>query len=1576
MKIPYKSPLIGNIRQALTGLQGYDSMALELIQNADDGEARTIIFDIRDNGLYVENDAPFSSCGMRGPDCPWESDGDPKGRLRACDFHAISMVGSGNKYGESSLIGRFGIGFVSVYQITDNPIIRSGTTQLMLDPASGENSVERIAEVDGSSFELPWVTNEKSRTREALYASAVEHDVCVKMFAALEQTTKSSLLFLKHLQAIEILRQGAPAVGVSLRRKDSYLTVSYEPDGNQKSWYLIEADAAQKADTLKDKFHALKRLRRQTEQQIAFPLDGSPDIEGLLYAYLPTLQSTLLPCHINADFFPEQDRRSIVLSGEQGERYWNEMLLEVAAETITDNLSELRTVLAPENLWSFITAAFEARDQPAFDVFWKALSSKAPGSDIVWTSDERWVKPSSAKIPPRETSSEDENALTRIGLDLVHDCVRRHWNALQSLGGGRLTISDLIEALEIWQEVQRDSDIAGGADAIERYIQPLWATMERLLPSESEAIGGNEEFFQRLGKIQFIPNWEGDLLAPSELYRAPSSLTNEQIEKHVLGTPLVSEKIKAYPKLWELMDELDIVELASFLAERIGDGESAKKELGTESGRLKQFYRFLAEYPRQEEQDQPTAHVLRDVPFLRGASGFLKPREAVFPGGFHDPIGKFEILDAAAFDSRGEEFVSDVLGVQKLTFQNYVLEYLPRLLTDGISRAQYTSLIEEIIDHRDLLQNEEVASALKESPLVLTEAGTFTTPDQAYFRTDDLTLLLGTEPDVWVDRTALPTGQHEYAQALFENLGMTQTPPAAHIVKRIEEIVTDDPTDQARELVQRLFIFLAQQFQKWEEEESVDLEELENLRYISWLPASQNGEADRENWHEPSELYQPFRSAGFLSQVAVLDLRGVRNNPGSAKLLDFLDMPPEPDTDAVVDHLLHCMNSGEAANDTIYQILFQRLSNEDDIPAIDQLKDQTCIFDPATSRYLKPKQVFWSLPHLGQFGFQATPRMGAQRELFEHLGVQNEPDHEAYAEVLIEIAENFGRKSEPVSTSIRAIHELCTIKLSEFVADDPNAADPILDRLEKTPFLLTNDGTLAFSHEIAVCDSNWLAEPFGEDLLSRLVDPVPELRHLYQRLGIKLLSQVVEIEPDRLNELHHLDEISSLLHERTDLLLWLLGNLPRGKIHEMRDILNSVELISTDDIQIRSKFLLDDPEIVSSPRTAMSFYNRDDRRLYVHENSGPSFWSNAFKALLNTLLSGDEVGDLRNLIFIAASVAKASSLADAQEELEEAGFAPPLEERRDLVDLEGSEMGEFEETEQDRSAEAAGMPEVDKETSTDGRTTKGGNKGESAKSGQTSVGGNGKSSTGAGATEPSAGKGETDVSSGSNELNKARARNQSDAAGRKRTEWMRSYVVPKGQESEHERGSRDSDDIIWQIDEAAMRAVLEYEEGRQWKPERKPHNNPGFDILSLSPTGNEKRLIEVKGVRDEWSERGVKMSRTQFDNAEYFGDEFWLYVVEFALEDKKRRVFAIKNPAFKASEFWFDKGWKEVAEEEGGDRRSRFVIGRRINVSDFGNGLIVDVQHRGVIRDLIIEFDSNGKKAIQFNIDRMTLLED
>jgi hypothetical protein len=384
--IPYRANLLGNIEQALKGLQGYGIMALELIQNADDAGATNLSFDARDDALVVENGATFSSCGMLEPECPWRERGDPDGLHRPCNFHAIAEMGGRSKIEAPDQIGRFGIGFVSVYQITDTPIVRSGVVEIQLNPQTQEVIRRDIPPFNSTRFVLPWAAT-ASEVRTGLNASPTPPDVADKVVTEIRQILTSGLLFLRHLQRVELRRNGELVVGVAIDRSAEEVMLDFQPSGDFQHWLLLSrtADDVLLELGLREKYETLNRLERATKVSVAVPLT-SETIEGLLYAYLPTRQTTGMPVHVNGDFFPHASRQAIVLEGEQHDRYWNEVLLATAASALAENFVRLRDTLGPIRFWTLAQAAFQLKDKQAFSAFWEKLSEVVLSTPSVWST--------------------------------------------------------------------------------------------------------------------------------------------------------------------------------------------------------------------------------------------------------------------------------------------------------------------------------------------------------------------------------------------------------------------------------------------------------------------------------------------------------------------------------------------------------------------------------------------------------------------------------------------------------------------------------------------------------------------------------------------------------------------------------------------------------------------------------------------------------------------------------------------------------------------------------------------------------------------------------------------------------------------------------------------------------------------------------------------------------------------------------------------------------------------------------------------------------------------------------------
>ena len=167
---------LGDLGAKLRDLQGYRTLAYELIQNADDArESKSVTFDVSQEALIVDNDGVFSDCGkVEAADCSWREDQIHGHR---CDFHRFRMIASGDKRREEGTTGAFGIGFIAVYQISDCPELISGGRHWILHEEEVEDRRIQVCSgcakcstqsLPGTRFVLPWARDPNSALRQGL----------------------------------------------------------------------------------------------------------------------------------------------------------------------------------------------------------------------------------------------------------------------------------------------------------------------------------------------------------------------------------------------------------------------------------------------------------------------------------------------------------------------------------------------------------------------------------------------------------------------------------------------------------------------------------------------------------------------------------------------------------------------------------------------------------------------------------------------------------------------------------------------------------------------------------------------------------------------------------------------------------------------------------------------------------------------------------------------------------------------------------------------------------------------------------------------------------------------------------------------------------------------------------------------------------------------------------------------------------------------------------------------------------------------------------------------------------------
>jgi len=143
----------------------------ELLQNADDAKASDAEFNLSANSLeFNHNGKPFSFQ----------------------DVEAITSVGASPKGNSPNTIGKFGVGFKSVFAVTESPKIYSGKFQFaIVDFIVPEEASSEIAVSEQTRIVLPF--NHKSNAPKKSYEQ-LENE--------LNHLRAESLLFLRHIKSI------------------------------------------------------------------------------------------------------------------------------------------------------------------------------------------------------------------------------------------------------------------------------------------------------------------------------------------------------------------------------------------------------------------------------------------------------------------------------------------------------------------------------------------------------------------------------------------------------------------------------------------------------------------------------------------------------------------------------------------------------------------------------------------------------------------------------------------------------------------------------------------------------------------------------------------------------------------------------------------------------------------------------------------------------------------------------------------------------------------------------------------------------------------------------------------------------------------------------------------------------------------------------------------------------------------------------------------------------------------------------------------------------------------------------
>jgi len=273
----------------------------ELIQNAEDAGATELAFELFEDRLELRHDGrPFTEADVRGVCGVGQSD---KARDKAGDLTAI---------------GKFGIGFKSVYAYTRTPRIYSGSEAFQIENFVRPYAVNPPAEpLTGTLFVFPF-------DHDTVPAEVATREIA----AALGALQPRILLFLRN---IERLRTGAPGAADSVVERSvtdgpgTSGRVKVSRDGRRERWLTwqrpVEGHPGQRVEVA---------FRLEGERVAA--VGASP-----LTAFFPTEKETFLGFLIQGPYRTTPARDNI-----PGDDPSNQALVRQTAALLIDVLPELR----------------------------------------------------------------------------------------------------------------------------------------------------------------------------------------------------------------------------------------------------------------------------------------------------------------------------------------------------------------------------------------------------------------------------------------------------------------------------------------------------------------------------------------------------------------------------------------------------------------------------------------------------------------------------------------------------------------------------------------------------------------------------------------------------------------------------------------------------------------------------------------------------------------------------------------------------------------------------------------------------------------------------------------------------------------------------------------------------------------------------------------------------------------------------------------------------------------------------------------------------------------------------------
>lgn len=341
----------------------------ELLQNAEDAGATSICFSLSGSALEVEHDGRLFT---------------PK------DVEGLCGVGKGTKADDITKIGKFGLGFKSVFAFTSSPEIHSGVEHFRIEKFVRPCAVSPVDSL-----------GEKTRFILPFTSAKTPPEQCLRLIAdRIERLDAPSLLFLKSLK--EVCWSTPSASGVLVRddtifgfaRRVRLLgerVVGGQTESQEQDWLVFDRPVPSPPGSPELRVEVAFRSSL-SDSPVLVPVSTA---RSKLVVFFPTEKETHLGFLVQGPYRTTYNRENIPPDDE-----WNQGLIKETAALVVDSVRRLAemgllTVKALEAL-PIRSAVF-----PAGSMFWpiyEAVRDAFKTSALLPTDRASYCSGSEAKI--------------------------------------------------------------------------------------------------------------------------------------------------------------------------------------------------------------------------------------------------------------------------------------------------------------------------------------------------------------------------------------------------------------------------------------------------------------------------------------------------------------------------------------------------------------------------------------------------------------------------------------------------------------------------------------------------------------------------------------------------------------------------------------------------------------------------------------------------------------------------------------------------------------------------------------------------------------------------------------------------------------------------------------------------------------------------------------------------------------------------------------------------------------------------------------------------------------------------